>query len=243
MTAELTKLVTLILGISISGERLVTVIKSIFPTLAAPPVNDQPAGTGVEIGKKVLLMLISFICCTITALIINNGEWKDGNIAGQPFPLLLLSLLASGGSAFWTNILGYLSSLKDLHIQQAHALKLNLSGDDQHSAGSKATLLPQALRRKAAGLKTVRFTVAFSGGPGTLKIKMDGLPDIDFENNGYHEITLASGNYDFTVSGGAATGTGAGCTLTVTGDVITDSPFVYGRGPITPNIHPLLVKN
>ncbi|TFF37265.1 hypothetical protein [Mucilaginibacter psychrotolerans] len=88
---------------------------------------------------------------------------------------------------------------------------------------------------------TVRFTTAFSGGLGTLKIQIPGQPDIDFSDDGHQDVDLPEGNTQYVASGAAAPGPGGGVVLTITGDVIADSPQQYGPGLIHPNIHPLLV--
>jgi len=250
MTADITKLVTLILGISISGERLVTLIKTIIPSLAAPPVSagDQPADSGKEIIKKIILMAIAFLCCYLTAYLINGSSNAPVVVGGLTIPVYFLGLLASGGSAFWTNILGYLSSLKDLTTQQGVATKMairaRLAGVAAFDhALTKEGLSVQVTDKQLANLKTVRFTTTFSGGPGTLKIKISGYPDLDFDKNETKTISLAPGNYLYSASGAAATGDGGACVLTIDGNVIVDSPQNYGAGLIVPNIHPMIVTD
>lgn len=251
MTADLTKLVTLILGISLSSDRLVTLLKSIFPQLAAPPASagDEPANTWQEITKKVSLMVFAFFCSFITALLF--PECKDGifnmGILGN-VPAWFIGLLASAGSAFWTNILGYLSSLKDLKIQQAFAIKNNtkaqLTGNND-GYPNRPRNFSRALTTgvKSATSKTVRFTATFSGGPGSIKVKILGVTSFDLTKNEFKDIDLEPGNYDYSIAGSAATGQGAACSLTLSGDIISDSPHNFGQGQITPNQHPLLVKD
>jgi hypothetical protein len=123
---DITKLVSLILAVSIAGERLVTLIKTIFPSLVAPPATAQTDSSTGGIAKKVTLMFLAFLCCWLTASFL-HGTFSQTPIdlgsIGQ-IPVFLLGLLASGGSAFWTNILGYVSALKDLNNQKAVQTKM-----------------------------------------------------------------------------------------------------------------------
>lgn len=98
-----------------------------------------------------------------------------------------------------------------------------------------------AARFAEENLRVVRFTVAFSGGVGSLKIQIPGHPDIDFDDDGHREVSLPQGNTQYVASGAAAPEGSA--VLTITGDVITDSPQKYGSGLIHPNIHPMLVTS
>ena len=240
MTADITKLVTLILGISVAGDRLVTLVKSIFPQLAAPPAgtSDQPPESGKEIAKKVILMVIAFLCCLVTALLFpgcKGGVFKIGDLL--PIDAWVIALLASGGSAFWTNILGYLSSLKDLKIQQAALAKY--TNDAQLTGGigagknfSAARSRTKVVHRNAPIMKTVRFTAAFSGGDGELHIQIGDI-GIDLMQDGFKEVELAEGRVDFTVWGAASPGPNGGAILTINGVENSNSPIKYGPGRIS----------
>lgn len=248
MTADITKFVTLILGISLSGERLVTLIKTFFPNLAAPPASsgEFPADSATEITKKALLMVIAFLSCLLSAFLINKMTVDPITIGSVDVPIVLIALLASGGSAFWTNILGYVSSLKDLNSQKALQAKLTARMQLTGSVNPSPALLKIGMMGSHGPLKkastgNVSFSSVFSGGPGTLKIKISGYPDIDLKDNDTRSIDLPPGNYLYSAAGGAATGDGAGCILTIGGDVIVDSPLKFGPGLIYPNIHPLIV--
>jgi hypothetical protein len=118
---EITKLVTLVLAISVAGERLVALITTLFPWLAAGPTPTAPADPKKEAIRKTILMIITFLCCLLTAYLIPGNSGKI-NIA-------LLALLASGGSTFWTSLLGYTKAVSDIKSEQLiqEKLRSNLS--------------------------------------------------------------------------------------------------------------------
>jgi len=112
---DIVKLISLILAVSIASERLVTLIKTIFPNLAAAPATGKPEASATGILKKVLLMAIAFGCGWLTASFLPQPI----TVGQFTIPVPIMGLLASGGSAFWTNLLGYVSGLKDLSNQKA----------------------------------------------------------------------------------------------------------------------------
>jgi hypothetical protein len=118
---DITKLISLILAISVAGERLVMLFKTQFPWLAGAPNATQAADPNVEKKRKVILMLLSFVCCTLTAILLaaSNGYWYI-NLGGSigEVTVFLFGLLGTGGSAFWTSILGYVKSVDDIKVQQ-----------------------------------------------------------------------------------------------------------------------------
>lgn len=112
-TTNLTQLVTLILATSVAGERLVTFLKTLIPWLASPPPSTTPIKN--DIARQVTVMIIAFLACWLTAEIANVDS-----ILKPP----ILGLLASGGSAFWTSILGYVKGIKDIKTQQGVQAKI-----------------------------------------------------------------------------------------------------------------------
>lgn len=114
-TQDLTKLVTLILAISISGERLVTFLKTLIPWLSSPPPSPTGRVGTSEVIRQVVVMIIAFLACWLTA------EIAD---VSTPIKPSLLGLLASGGSAFWTNILSYVKGVKDIKTQEGLQAKI-----------------------------------------------------------------------------------------------------------------------
>jgi len=232
---DISTLVSVILATSVAGERLVTLIKTFAPSLEGPP-GEVPDGSINQKTRKIVLMVLSFICCTVTAYFVGLINYiPDPKVPATAFKLnfWLLGLLATGGSAFWTNLLGYISAIKDVHKQAAAETK------------RKTDIRQEALERdNKAKLKTatttVGFDVTFSGGVGSILIQINGLPDLNFNNDGHQQVDLPQGNYLYAVSGSAANGPGGGAVLTISG-AITDSPQHFGPGVIVPAVHPLLV--
>jgi hypothetical protein len=124
---DIIKLISLILAVSIASDRLVTLIKTILPFLAAAPATGQPEKSIPGIIKKVLLMAIAFGCGWLTASFLPQPI----TIGKIDIPVPVMGLLASGGSAFWTNVLGYVSGLKDLANQKAVQAKQAIAANQQ----------------------------------------------------------------------------------------------------------------
>ena len=107
-TTDFINSVPLILGVSVAGERLVSLVKTVIPWLAGSTQPVPPADSTMDNIRKVILMILAFLSCLATALLIKPDS----------IPPVLLALLASGGSAFWTSILGYTKAVSDIKSQQ-----------------------------------------------------------------------------------------------------------------------------
>ncbi len=128
----LSTLVTLILAVSLAAERLVAILKTAVPQLRSAENNSLAAKAGE--GKKdpgmagdrmrpLIVMGIAFAASWVTSAFLTGGDF---NLFGKiPFgsadnpaeiPVLIMALLASGGSEFWKNILGYTKALRDIKI-------------------------------------------------------------------------------------------------------------------------------
>jgi hypothetical protein len=53
------------------------------------------------------------------------GQVPVGPSSAQHVPVALVGLLASGGSAFWTNVIGYASAVKDISADKRTAQRLS----------------------------------------------------------------------------------------------------------------------
>jgi len=121
---NLTELFALILAISLASERLVTIIKSAIPWLTDEKKTDaQEVDLSADKWRRIIVQLIAFLCAWITSSFLAEGGFNlfgivpFGTAEGE-FLVIILGLLASGGSAFWTNILGYTKAVKDIRIQE-----------------------------------------------------------------------------------------------------------------------------
>ena len=245
---EITKLISIVLAISLASERLVTLIKTFFPSLASttadPGTGVPPPVAGKEQRRQLLVMAIAFISAWLTASFCAKGGNFDpfGSIdIGPPatlIPVWVFGLLASGGSAFWTSLLGYVKAVKGVNTQTF--LQQKMVTRAQFQSGGVIPLTHTIVKSKAL-LKTIRFAVAFTGGAGDLTIKIDGIPEFSFDQDGFKDVSLSGGVINYTAYGSASPGPGGGATLTVSGEVITNSPQVYGPGLIPPNTHAMLI--
>lgn len=129
----LIKLISVILTVSLASERLVTFLKTLFPVLASKPNDpDAPVPLVVEGGEKwrqVIVMIIAFLSAWLTASFLKDGQFKpfESYDVGPPqtlVPIWVIGLLASGGSAFWTNLLGYVRAVKDISTQKSLRQKM-----------------------------------------------------------------------------------------------------------------------
>jgi hypothetical protein len=134
---NLEALTALLLSISLATERLVVMAKTIAPTW----LTDEKKTAANEIDRigdrwrriRVLLIafLVAFIAATLTADVATRPFWffkegfpfwaSYGGSDGGRIPTPLLALLASGGSAFWTGVVGLVSASRDVRVQQKAA--------------------------------------------------------------------------------------------------------------------------
>lgn len=123
----LTSLVTLLLALSLATERLVTIIKTLFPgTLADEKKTEaQEIDLVSDKWRRFAVQIISFVCAWFTAsFLAKDGFNPVGCVsigdeeANHCFPIWALGMLSTGGSAFWNNILGYTKAVKDIRVQR-----------------------------------------------------------------------------------------------------------------------------
>jgi len=117
-TADITSTVTLILALSVASERLVEIIKGIFPSLDKK--SDIPEE---ETKRRAYLQALAVGSGLVTAWLASYYLSLDIVKPTELLKVLGLGLLASGGSGFWNSILDYLTGLKDLTNAQAKKAK------------------------------------------------------------------------------------------------------------------------
>jgi len=243
MLQDITKLVSLILGISVSSDRLITLIKSLFPQLAAPAGSAAPGPpTGDERKNRVILIITSFICCLATTVLISLSGLKFplSDESWNPILIGIIALMATGGSAFWTNILGYLSALKD--VTNVKALKGQADFEASQKDREQDFTPSHEKRTRNNDLKTVTFVAAFSGGVGSLFIDFQATGDsLEFDGDGTQTLQLPLGEINFTVSGNASPGPGGGAVLTITGTQVVKPPIKFGPSRIPVKTYSLIV--
>jgi hypothetical protein len=129
--ADLSSLAAVVLAGSLTMERLVTIVKTVAPRRFAEPVHP-PINVSELIadrGRRLRVLALVFSASLLTAYVLaepatacKSGA-KCASLEVQygtdlAIPWLLFAFLISGGSAFWANIVGYTSALKDVRIEQ-----------------------------------------------------------------------------------------------------------------------------
>ena len=115
---ELTDIVGYVAALSIATERLVEITKGFIPFL-----NKKDLSPEQENNRRSLLQILAVFAGVVVAFLAKDSL-PDGS---SNMSLVLLGLLASGGSGFWNVILTYLTGLKDLtKIEVADAKRLDL---------------------------------------------------------------------------------------------------------------------
>lgn len=113
-TAELTTIVSLILALSVASERLVEIVKGLWPFLGQQ--DDDP---NKERKRRLILQVLAVVAGIVTTYLAR--DYLPDGIAKptESWKVLGLGLLASGGSGFWNAILAYLTGLKDIKKAEA----------------------------------------------------------------------------------------------------------------------------
>ena len=141
----LSTMIALILAISLAAERLVAMLKNMLPWLRSSEnntlISNQLGGGMSEAGMKgkmgivdfgymrsQMVMALAFCASWFTAAFFAEGDSLItlnkffGSVPLQSgdkpleIPVILLALLASGGSEFWKNLLGYTKAMRDIKI-------------------------------------------------------------------------------------------------------------------------------
>ena len=116
-TPTLYALVALLVSLSVASERLVEIIKGLFPSL-----NQENSDPKKEGWRRAGLQALAVLAGIITALLARpafQGMEKWDTLAGT----LAIGFLASGGSGFWNAILTYVKNVKDIKKDEAEQRK------------------------------------------------------------------------------------------------------------------------
>ncbi len=127
-------IVALLLSISLAGERLVTFLKTIVPWLAIEKKDSAGRADPKEDWKRSgMVQLLSFLASWVTAAFLAEGGFdlvgvlKVGSgTNATSIPILVVGLLSSGGSAFWSGVLGWVKAVKDTRTVNVARERLNL---------------------------------------------------------------------------------------------------------------------
>jgi hypothetical protein len=120
-TTNLIALVTVILALSIASERLVEIIKGLWPWL-----NTQLEDQRAEGHRRAALQALAVVSGIATAWL--SREYMPAELTKPEhlWTIIGLGLLASGGSGLWNSVLTYLTNLKDLKKAQAEDSRMTV---------------------------------------------------------------------------------------------------------------------
>lgn len=111
----LSDLSALLLAISLATERLVVIAKTLLPRLGEerPPAPGESADEA-DRARRLTVLGVAYLCALITAWLIADGWTIEYGASRREISIFGVALLASGGSAFWTQIVGFASAAKDV---------------------------------------------------------------------------------------------------------------------------------
>jgi hypothetical protein len=132
MIQQLVALSTVMLAISLATERFVALVKSFWPWLAEERKDANNLIDVVPERKRILaVQLVSLVGAYLTTSIANDCFNPGTDFCfGDPkvcWPAGIIALLGSGGSAFWTQILGYANAVKEVTKQQRAEQRMQLA--------------------------------------------------------------------------------------------------------------------
>jgi hypothetical protein len=150
MINELLTLSTYLLAVSLAAERIVAYVKSTWLWLATEKIdaNGQPD----PVADKKRQMMVHFVALvSYVATSLMNDSWDpsdpvkfDNSVA--EIPALLVTILSTGGSAMWTNVVGLLNVLKDIKRQDRANRELALIERSKALGTSRQQFLESAKR-------------------------------------------------------------------------------------------------
>lgn len=223
MITEITKIISLILAISLASERLVAFLKTLIPWLASNQTPGPPVDPKTEKIRKLVVMGIAFLAAWLTAGFLSDPGtgYIFGKITLIPdkfhLPCVIVGLLASGGSAFWANLLGYFKGLKDISTQKVIEQKLTNYENLQAFVSGKDDFTRAKWFKKSArdreNEKVITFLVKFYDGKGGIIFfdaagSMGAGKTINSDNGGSQSFTVtqAPGLQRINVTGNAPNG-------------------------------------
>lgn len=145
---NLSDLSALLAAVSLATERLVVIVKTMFPRLGAeraPSPGQSP--DEADRGRRLTVILIAYVCALVTSLLVADGwEFTYGD-GGRAVSVFAVALLASGGSAFWTQVMSFASAAKDVRQYEKRRLQREAGGPAYEAPvhapdGGAATFVP-----------------------------------------------------------------------------------------------------
>ncbi len=112
---NLSDLSAVLLAISLATERLVVILKTVFPKLGEerPPEPGESSDEADRM-RRLSVLGVAYVCALATAWLIADGWTIEYGAGKRAISIFGVALLASGGSAFWTQVVGFASAAKDV---------------------------------------------------------------------------------------------------------------------------------
>lgn len=123
--ADLSATVSLLLAVSLATERWVAIVKTLFPALAKEKIDADGNTDLVEDRPRRLVVQAVALAGAwlVAAFVAGKGDLASGkafiglmNAGTLAIPVPVVALLASGGSAFWTQVLQFAGAVKDVAV-------------------------------------------------------------------------------------------------------------------------------
>ena len=159
MSETLGELAGILLAVSLASERGIVLVKTMIPWLGSDTDTTSSSPTLLDIAwmpvrrwrlsewiaskvvmtdlqveqvRRLIVMIIGFAFAYLTVgLVVGDFDpAADVTLAGQQWPLIAIAFLATGGSAFWAQVVGYASALKDVRRLQRSALESDVATSD-----------------------------------------------------------------------------------------------------------------
>ena len=127
---KLTAFFTLMAAMSIATERVVEILKGIFPSLAATdpdPKKENRRHMVLQVlaalaGMAVAAVGHTQVSTALGGLLDSKGDmWSFPNISEMTLKYGLVGVMASGGSAMWNHALDIVGALKNVQEKKATA--------------------------------------------------------------------------------------------------------------------------
>lgn len=110
---NLSEFSTLLVAVSLATERLVVIVKTIFPRLGMHPAAAGESEDVLDRNRRLTVLGVAYVSALLTTWIIADGWTITYGTAGRSISIFGIALLACGGSAFWTQVVGFASAAKD----------------------------------------------------------------------------------------------------------------------------------
>lgn len=117
-TTKLVAIIGLIIALSVASERLVEIVKGLFPILNGK--SKVPWKEGV---RRTVLQSLAAGAGIGTAFLARPTIPPEALPATSDSAILALGLLASGGSGFWNSVLTYVLKVKDIKAVEARKVR------------------------------------------------------------------------------------------------------------------------